>query len=148
LAQIFGGSAGVDAQPAIGFVLVSAGLALAALLGLHVQVANYMMQSYEIVPPAVFIAPDVVLSLGLAEVTRAFSLGFQLSAPFLIASLIYNVTIGVINRAMPQLMVSFVGAPAITAGSILLLLLSAPILLALWAETFGTFMEAPFEAPR
>lgn len=145
LAQIFGGTAGADPQPAIGHVLVVAGLALAALMGLHVHIAAYILQSYAMVPIGVLIAPDAVVVLGVGEVSRVFALGFQLSAPFLIASLIYNVTLGVINRAMPQLMVSFVGAPAITAGGLLLLMLSAPILLSIWIKALSAFMAMPFE---
>lgn len=146
LAQIFGGSAGVDPQPAIAHTLVVAGTALAALSGLHVQAASYMIQSYVLVPFGLAIGGAVVSEAGLAEVARAFALGFTLAAPFLIASLIYNVVLGVINRAMPQLMVSFVGAPAITAGGLLLFLLTAPIMLGLWMNAFSGFMAAPFGA--
>lgn len=144
LSQIFGGSAGVDPQPAIGHILVVGGTALAALSGLHVQVATYIIESYKMVPIGVALQADMVISLGLSEVTRTFGLGFTLAAPFLIASLVYNVVIGVINKAMPQLMVSFVGAPAITAGGLLLLLLTAPIILGLWSVAFREFMTAPF----
>lgn len=144
LSQIFGGSAGVDPQPAMGRILVVAGLALAAIMGLHVQIFAYMLQSYQMVPIGVLIAPDVVLNIGTGEVTRSFSLGFTLAAPFVIASLIYNVTLGVINRAMPQLMVSFVGAPAITAGGLILMAVAAPVLLAVWMQAFSAFMGDPF----
>ena len=144
LSQIFGGTAGVDPQPAIAHLLVVAGTALAALSGLHVQAAAYTMQTYVMVPFGIAISGELVSRLGTAEVTRAFALGFTLAAPFLIASLIYNVVLGVINRAMPQLMVSFVGAPAITAGGLLLLLITAPIMLGLWMAAFGTVMQTPF----
>ena len=144
LSQIFGGSAGVDPQPAIGHLLVVAGTALAVLSGLHVQAASYMIQSYIMVPYAVGMSAEIVSRVGTVEVTRAFGLGFVLSAPFLIASLIYNVVLGVINRAMPQLMVSFVGAPAITAGGLLLLFLTGPILLDIWMTAFRDFMGSPF----
>lgn len=146
LSQIFGGTAGVDPQPAIGHLLVVAGTALAALSGLHVQAASYMIQSYVLVPFGIAMGGEVISQIGTAEVARAFGLGFTLAAPFLIASLIYNVVLGVINRAMPQLMVSFVGAPAITAGGLLLLLITAPIMLAIWMTAFSTFMAAPFGA--
>lgn len=145
LSQIFGGTAGVDPQPAMGHLLVVAGTALAALSGLHVQAAAYMINSYALVPFGSGLAPDIIGSAGVAEVQRAFGLGFTLAAPFLIASLIYNVVLGVINRAMPQLMVSFVGAPAITAGGLLLLLITAPIMLGLWMTGFSGFMARPFE---
>lgn len=147
LSQIFGGSAGVDAQPAIGRVLVVAGLALAALMGLHVQIATYMLHSYAMVPFGTLIAAETVMMVGVKEVGRTFALGFTLAAPFVVASLIYNVTLGVINRAMPQLMVSFVGAPAITAGGLFLLFITAPVLLGVWIATFGDFMANPFGGP-
>jgi flagellar biosynthetic protein FliR len=54
--------------------------------------------------------------------------------------------LGVINRAMPQLMVTLIGAPALTAGGLMLLLLAAPVMLAVWAEAFGTFLLDPFGA--
>lgn len=146
LSQIFGGSAGVDPQPAIAHTLVVAGTALAALSGLHVQAASYMIQSYVLAPFGLAIGGAVVSDAGLGEVARTFGLGFTLAAPFLIASLVYNVVLGVINRAMPQLMVSFVGAPAITAGGLLLFMLTAPIMLGLWMRAFSGFMAAPFGA--
>jgi flagellar biosynthetic protein FliR len=144
LSQLFGGSAGVDPLPAIGHMLVVGGTALAVMMGLHVQIATYMIQSYEMVPVGVMLAGDMIIELGLREVRRIFELGFSLAAPFLIASLVYNVVLGVINRAMPQLMVSFVGAPAITAGGMILLLLTAPILLGLWHAAFVGFLIMPF----
>ncbi|WP_342077352.1 flagellar biosynthetic protein FliR [Yoonia sp. SS1-5] len=144
LSQIFGGSAGVDPQPAISHLLVVAGTALATLLGLHVQAAAYMIHSYTLVPFGFTLNGETVADVGVAQVGTTFSLAFTLAAPFLIASLVYNVVLGIINRAMPQLMVSFVGAPAITAGGLLLLLLSAPVMLTIWMQAFSTFMAAPF----
>ena len=143
LSQIFGGTAGVDPLPAMGHVLVIGGLALAAVLGLHVELARYILLSYDLIPPGVLIAPGIVADLGTGTVARIFALAFTLSAPFLIGSLVYNVTLGVINRAMPQLMVSFVGAPAITAGGLLLLFLTAPLLLSVWIEAFSSFLADP-----
>lgn len=145
LSQIFGGSAGVDPQPAIGNVLVVAGTALATLAGLHVQFAQYMIYSYTLVPFGAGLEPGVVAELGVAQASKAFGFASRLAAPFVIASLIYNVVLGVINRAMPQLMVSFVGAPALTAGGLLLFFLAAPVMLALWLSAFSSFMAMPFE---
>ena len=146
LSQIFGGSAGVDPQPAIGHVLTTAALALAAIMGLHVDLAAYMIQSYQLVPFGVLVMADQVAEIGVAAISRAFALGFTLAAPFVIASLIYNITLGVINRAMPQLMVSFVGAPAITAGGLLLLLLTAPVMLQNWHSAFSATLGNPIGA--
>lgn len=147
LSQLFGG-AGTDPLPAMGHVLVIGGLALATIMGLHVQIAKFMINSYALVPIGQVIPTDVVSQAGLVEISNAFGLGFTLAAPFVIASLLYNVILGVINKAMPQLMVAFVGAPAITAGGLILLMLSAPFMLSIWVEALGTFMMDPFRGPR
>lgn len=146
LSQIFGGAA-VEAQPAIGHILLVAGLALAVMLGLHVRVVELVILSYEIFPVGEFLSPSDVMSWGLSHVTQSFSLAFTLSAPFVIASLIYNVALGVINRAMPQLMVAFVGAPAITLGGLLLLFITAPILLETWRKSLDLLLINPFGGP-
>lgn len=146
LAQIFGG-ANVDPQPAMGHVLMVAGLALAVMLGLHVRLTEVLIQSYDVFRPGVLPGPDLFTAWGRAHVGRAFALAFTLAAPFVVASLVYNLALGVINRAMPQLMVAFVGAPAITAGGLVLLFLAAPLLIGLWGDGLTAFLSDPFGAP-
>ncbi|MGH1330233.1 MAG: flagellar biosynthetic protein FliR [Paracoccaceae bacterium] len=145
LSQLFGGGA-VDPQPAIGHLLLVSGLALAVMTGLHVRIAEMLIMSYDVLLPGQFPNAGVLSEWGIARIAHAFSLAFSLAAPFVIASLIYNVALGVINRAMPQLMVAFVGAPAITAGGLLLMFLSLPILLGLWADGLNGFLSDPFGA--
>ena len=146
LSQLFGGASGAEPQPAIGHIMIVSALALITILGLHVRLAVFMIQTYTLIPAGTLPSPQVVADAGLREVTRCFGLGFTLAAPFVIASLIYNVTLGVINRAMPQLMVAFVGAPAITAGGLVLLMLAAPVMLSVWSGGLFAFMDAPFGA--
>ena len=146
LSQLFGGGPGTEPAPAIGHLLVISGLALIAILGLHVRLAAMMIQSYVLIPHGTLPSASTVADAGLREITRCFTLAFTLSAPFVVASLLYTVTLGVINRAMPQLMVAFVGAPAITAGGLFLLMISAPIMLSLWSGGLIDFMDNPFGA--
>jgi flagellar biosynthesis protein FliR len=148
LSQIFGGSAGVDPQPAISHLLTIAGLALAMLADLHVRVAAILIQSYEIFAPGLYPNADAFANWGVYRTAQSFALAFSLAAPFVVASVLYNVALGVINRAMPQLMVSFVGAPALTWGGLALLLLSTPIMLDVWIEALLRFMGDPMGAGR
>lgn len=145
LSQFFAG-AGVDPQPAMAQVLLIGGLALAVMAGFHVRVASALILSYEVLPAGVFAPAAMLADWGLSQVTRAFALAFSLAAPFTIASLIYNVALGVINRAMPQLMVAFVGAPALTAGGLVMLVLAVPVALAVWMQAFELFLSDPFRA--
>ncbi len=143
LSQLFGG-ASVEPQPAIAHLFVISALALATMAGLHVRLAELLILSYELFPPGRLPTPSDVAAWGVARIGEAFALAFVLSAPFVIASLVYNLALGAINRAMPQLMVAFVGAPAITLGTMVLLLLGTPLILAEWHRHLLEFITQPW----
>lgn len=145
LSQLFGG-ASAEPAPAMGHLMVIAGLALAVSTGLHVRLVEMFLQSYDVLPAGQFPNPDSWVNWGVMRVSRGFGLAFALAAPFVIASLIYNVAMGVINKAMPQLMVAFVGAPAITAGGLILLTLTTPYLLSVWLSALNGFLLDPYGA--
>ncbi|MFN3644496.1 MAG: flagellar biosynthetic protein FliR [Gemmobacter sp.] len=147
LAQIVG-IPGFEPQPAIGNALVIGGLALAAASGLHLRAVEAMILSYDVLPPGRFPAGSDVAVWGLAQVVRGFSLALSIAAPFAIASLLYNAALGAINRAMPQLMVAFVGAPALSFGALALLAVVAPFALTVWQGILLDQLAAPFAVPR
>jgi flagellar biosynthetic protein FliR len=142
LAQIFA-TAGADPQPAMAHVLVVAGLALAMMTGLHIKAVGFVILSYDLFPPARLPDAALVSDWGTSLVARVFTLAFMLAVPFVIVSVLYNLTLGVINRAMPQLMVAFVGAPVITFGGLALLMLLSPLILQVWLDAIDEFLLAP-----
>lgn len=142
LAQVLG-SASITPIPAMGHILVTGAVALAMILDLHVRLAEMAVLSYRAFPLGAGLAAPDVAQWGIGRVAHAFGFAFTLAAPFVIASMLYNLTLGIINRAMPQLMVVFVGAPAITAAGLGLLMLLAPVMLALWVEALNGFMANP-----
>lgn len=144
LSQLFGGTGG-EPQPAIGNLLTLGALAFAMGLGLHVRLSIFLIQSYEAMPAGTLPNLSVLKDWGTSGVSRAFSQAFILAAPFVIAGLIYNVALGAINRAMPQLMVAFVGAPALTAGGLILLAISGPLAVQVWHGAFLDFFANPFK---
>ena len=143
LSQLFAGAT-PDPQPAIGNLFVVAGVALALVIGLHLRAVELVLVSYNILRAGGYPDPAAVADWNLDLVSRAFSLAFSLAAPFIIASMIYNLALGVINRAMQQLMVSMIGAPALTVGALALLAIATPVLLAVWLQAFEAFMADPF----
>lgn len=142
LSQILG-SAGVTPLPAIGHLLVIGGLALAMIMGLHVRLAEMILLTYQLFPLAQFPDASGVAIWGIRQVAAAFALAFTLAAPFVIVSMLYNVTLGVINRAMPQMMVVFVGAPVITGAGLAMLFLLAPTMLTIWVNALEAFVANP-----
>ncbi len=143
LSQILG-SAGATPLPAMGHVLTMGGIALAMILHLHVHVAEMIIATYGMFPVGELPDASAASQWGIAQVGGAFSLAFSLAAPFVLISVLYNLTLGIINRAMPQMMVVFVGAPVITAGGMILLCLLAPIMLGIWVAALQGFIFNPF----
>lgn len=147
LAQ-FAGTPGFEPQAAIGNVLVIAALALACAMGLHVKAAEAFIRSYDIVPAASLPLSDDLARWSIADIGRATALAVGLATPFVIASLAYNLALGAINRAMPQLMVALIGAPAISLGTIALLAIAAPVMLDVWRAALETRLSDPFGIAR
>lgn len=147
LSQVLGGAA-IDPLPAMGYILVVAALALAAIMGLHVKAVQLIIITYDFLPVGRFARGSQISQWGVTQVAQAFSLAFTLAAPFVILSVLYNFALGAINRAMPQLMVAFVGAPLITFGGLALLFVAAPYMLSVWLQAMDTFMADPFGVAR
>lgn len=142
LSQLLGG-ASAEPLPAIGQILTTGALAFAVMSGLHIKVAQLLVLSYGALPAGVLPFAADISEWGVKQVAHAFSLAFSLAVPFVILSMLYNLTLGVINRAMPQLMVAFVGAPVITFGGVALLFLLTPNLMVLWASALDQYLSNP-----
>ena len=143
LAQVAGGGIVAEPAPAIGNLLTAGGVALAASGGLHVQILGFLMQSYQLVPLGSSPLVSVWAEAGLGSVVRATWMAFSLAMPFVALSLFYNMLLGVMSRAMPQLMVMMIGAPIIVGLSLLALALLGPTLLHFWRDALSNVLIQP-----
>ena len=50
--------------------------------------------------------------MAIRAVAGAFTIGVQMSAPFIVFGLVFNLGLAILGRLMPQLQVYFVGMPA------------------------------------
>ena len=147
LAQMAGPGLAPDPMPAVGNTLLIAGLTLAMVLDLHVKAVLSLAASYDVLGFGAELKRGDIAWFGVALGKAGFDMAFSLAAPFILAAFLYNVALGLINRAMPQLMVAFVGAPAITGITLILLLLSAPVSLAVWHAALDARLAEPLELP-
>lgn len=143
LAQMFAGT-GPEPQPIVANLFVLAGLALFVTLGGVERCVALVILSYELAPLGHLPDSTAMADWGVRRVSAVFALSMSLAAPFVLAALLYNLALGAINRAMPQLMVSFVGAPALTLGGLALLAISTPILLTAWRAALLAALAQPF----
>jgi flagellar biosynthetic protein FliR len=144
VAQMFGEGLMADPQPAYANLLAVSGVVLAFALGLPVHAAAALIDSYQSIPFGTFPVGSDVAAWGSERLARTFGTALSLALPFVLVSFAYNVALGAINRAMPQLMVAFVGAPAITGGALLLMVLSTPVALHVWGQALLRVLADPF----
>ncbi|MGJ4885585.1 flagellar biosynthetic protein FliR [Bradyrhizobium sp. HKCCYLRH2060] len=120
----------------IGNFLTMLGVTLLFSTDSHHLVIAALSDSYKIFAPGELIPSGDVASLATKAFAAAFKIGLQLSAPFLVFGLVFNIGLGVLARLMPQMQVYFVGAPL----SILIgFLIFALVLTAMMGTFLGYF---------
>jgi flagellar biosynthetic protein FliR len=118
----------------IGNFLTMLGITLLFATDSHHLVIAALNDSYAIFSPGETMASGDIASLATRAFAAAFKIGLQLSAPFLVFGLVFNIGLGVLARLMPQMQVYFVGAPlSILAGFL--------VLAAVLAAMMGTFLD-------
>ena len=118
----------------IGNFLTLLGVTLLFATDSHHLVIAALNDSYKIFAPGEMMASGDVASLATRAFAAAFKIGLQLSAPFLVFGLVFNIGLGVLARLMPQMQVYFVGVPlSIFAGFLILALVLAAMM--------GTFLD-------
>ena len=138
LSQVLGASLTEEPNTTVSNLLILAGVTLAVTLNLHVEAIRLLIQSYDIFPFGSVPDLERIAHWATEKAIWGFAFALSLSLPFVVLNFIYNVMLGMISRAMPQLMVSFVGMPAITGAGLLLLALSVGTILMVWIANFET----------
>jgi flagellar biosynthetic protein FliR len=118
----------------IGNFLTMLGITMLFATDTHYLVIAALSDSYKIFSPGETMSSGDVASLATQAFAAAFKIGLQLSAPFLVFGLVFNMGLGVLARLMPQMQVYFVGVPlSIFAGFLILALVLAAMM--------GTFLD-------
>jgi len=132
LSQLLGVALEREAQSLTGSMLSMAGTAILLTADFHLNAIASLMRLYTDIPVGALSALDWDMLI-----ERSFSaVGFAvlLAWPFVAVNLLYNICLGFINKALPQLMVAFVGAPLMIGGGTILLALSVVGLLVVWKD--------------
>jgi flagellar biosynthesis protein FliR len=95
----------------IGNFLTLLGVTMLFATDSHYLVISALNDSYAIFSPGELVPSGDVAALATRAFTAAFKIGMQLSAPFLVFGLVFNIGLGVLARLMPQMQVYFVGVP-------------------------------------
>ncbi|WP_420566447.1 flagellar biosynthetic protein FliR [Thalassobaculum sp.] len=109
-AQVFNPS--VEGQgTSISLLLSTLAIMVVMAADLHHMLILALIDSYTLFPPGAPLPIDDISLAYTRVVADSFEMAVQLSAPFILFSLIFFVTLGVVSRLMPQLQIFFIGLP-------------------------------------
>jgi flagellar biosynthesis protein FliR len=119
----------------IGNFLTLLGITLLFATNLHYLVIAALDDSYSLFSPGEIPLTGDMAALMTRTLAGAFKVGIQLSAPFLVFGLLFNLGLGLLSRLMPQMQVFFVGMPlSILVGFLILFLVLAAMM--------GTYLDS------
>jgi flagellar biosynthetic protein FliR len=95
----------------VGNFLTMLGVTLFFATDMHHLIIAALNDSYTLFEPGEVPATGDIAALITKTVSGAFRIGIQLSAPFIVFGLLFNVGLGVLARLMPQMQVFFVALP-------------------------------------
>ncbi|WP_296597353.1 flagellar biosynthetic protein FliR [Phenylobacterium sp.] len=136
----------MQAQPStsLGTLLGTMGLVLIFATDLDHLFLTAVVNSFQLFPFTRDVPVADAGQLAVQTVSKSFALGFQLAAPVVVFSLIFNVATGLVGRVMPQFQVFFVATPLIVMFSLSIFALSFGVIGIVWLDRFrelvGTFV--------
>jgi len=132
LSQFLGVALDNEAQTITANILSMAGVALLLTMNYHVEAFVALLGLYSDIPVGGYELLNQ--SFYLKSIFASLGFAVALAWPFVAVNLIYNICLGFINKALPQLMVAFVGAPFLVGAGLFMLAISIMSLLIVWAD--------------
>jgi flagellar biosynthetic protein FliR len=128
-------------NPSIGNFLTMLGITLVLTSDLHHLAIAAIHESYRLLPPGG--TPDMtdIMTLAVRSASQGFAVAVQISAPFIVFGLLFNLGLGVLARMMPQLQVFFLAVPASIFGGMLVLLVVLGVMMSVFMNDLGTFLR-------
>ncbi|QLF69387.1 flagellar type III secretion system protein FliR [Peteryoungia desertarenae] len=117
------------------------GLMLLFMLDFHHVVFQALVDSYALVPLGGFPDAQKMLITLTDTLAETFMLMLRLASPFIIFGLMFNFSIGLINKLAPQIPVFFISTPYLLIGGLLLLYFSIAAMIMQFARYFPMIYE-------
>ncbi|MGA8650165.1 MAG: flagellar biosynthetic protein FliR [Xanthobacteraceae bacterium] len=126
----------------VGNFLTLLGITLFFATDMHHLVIAALNDSYSLFEPGELPASGDAAALITKMVAGAFRIGIQLSAPFIVFGLLFNIGLGVLSRLMPQMQVFFVGLPLSILIGLLFLLVLLGAMMSFFLDYAGGVLHA------
>lgn len=125
-------------------LLANITVVLMFVLDLHHLILQAVVGSYSLFLPGSAPLPFDHMTLFVDQLSRAFFMGLQLAAPFILYGILFQATMGIMARLSPQMNVFFVSLPLQIILGLGVLMIALPALvmtyLGFFEDTFTRFL--------
>jgi flagellar biosynthetic protein FliR len=128
-------------NPSIANFLTIMGITLILVMDIHHLAIAAIHHSYTMLPPGAYPLAGDAAKLGLDAVSKSFQLAVQLSAPFIVFGLLFNLGLGVLSKLMPQFQVFFLGAPASILIGMAILAAILGVMMSVFLQELAAFLN-------
>ncbi len=112
------------------------GLMILFMLDFHHQIFRALVDSYQVMPMGGRFNPQDSLITLTDTLKATFFIMLRLSSPFIIYGMVFNVSIGLVNKLAPQIPIYFISVPYMLMGGIALMYFGISSLLRQFASGF------------
>ena len=96
----------------IGAFLSMTAVVIIFATGVHHLVLRATVESYTIFSPGQYYNVGDASQWAIATMSASFRIGLQISAPFVLFALVFNLAIGLVSRLIPQVQIYFIAMPS------------------------------------
>jgi flagellar biosynthetic protein FliR len=137
----YGGTSGPgiedgEPQAALGAIISFSALLLLFVFNFHHEIIRALVASYQVAPLDVMFNPQAALVDVTDTLSESFLVVLRLGSPFVAYSLLVNLTIGFVNKLVPQIPVYFISLPFVIAAGLVIFYFAIGTMLSLFADGF------------
>ncbi|MBB3426591.1 flagellar biosynthetic protein FliR [Rhizobium sp. BK312] len=114
------------------------GLMILFILDFHHYVLQALVDSYSVIPFGGHIEPRAALISITDTLATTFFIMLRLASPFLLYGLMFQISIGFINKLAPQIPIYFISTPYLLMGGLFMLYVSIAALVSQFSNAFLT----------
>jgi flagellar biosynthetic protein FliR len=108
---------------------------------LHLQMFRGLMNTYNIFPPMTPLSYVLDMDRIRQVLSASFYVLLQISGPFVLFALIFNLALGLLNKMVPNIPVYFIASPFTAAGGLALLHVLVKPTLTLFVAAFAAWLN-------
>jgi flagellar biosynthetic protein FliR len=131
-----------ESMPAMASLITITASALFVITDQHLEVLRALVQSYDVLVFGASLDQRVEMVNILGTLANASLLSLQVCSPFLVFAITINFVFGLLNKLAPQIPVTFVSAPFVVGGGLLLLYFLSDDILAIFIFQFSDWLAS------